>query len=106
MGASTYTLTTVDKNRTVFGNKRIVVATFAITVYGTDGVPVDAATLGLGVMDHVIGITLDFDAIGAGGPVAGVWNPTTGHVHFITATNAECGAGALAFTAYVMVMGS
>lgn len=103
MGVSTYTMT--DVVRTVFGNKRVVVVKFAITAIGTDGVPVDAATLGMAAVDFVLPF-LDVACDVAGGAVCALWDPTNSALQFLSAADTLCSAGALVVTAYALAVGS
>jgi len=101
MGASTYTSTL--KPITVMGNKRVHKVKYVISSYGTDGVPLDQARTGMGVIDAVLGITLR--TVVSNGPVCGVWDETNSVVKFHKASNSDSNAGT-AFDADVVVMGS
>jgi len=104
MGASTYTFT--PSTRVVFGNKWVLQGKYAITTYGTDGIPVTPALFNLDIIDHVWGIVLDVACDVAGGAVEAIWDPATQVIKFLSASDTLCAAGALVITAYITVMGS
>jgi hypothetical protein len=104
MAEATYTYT--QMGRAVMGNKQIVVGRFAITVYGTEGIPITPARFGLGVIDHVLGTLFDVVCDVAGGPVGILWDSTNQRITLLASTHALCTAGALVVTIYVAVMGT
>jgi hypothetical protein len=104
MGVSTYTLT--ETARLVLGNKWVVQKKYAVTVYGTAGIPVTPAILNLDIIDHIFDPILDVACDVAGGAVGAIWDPVAQAIYFLSASDTLCAAGALVITAYITVMGS
>ena len=104
MGASTYTYT--ELNREIYGNRKIVRGKYAITNYGTDGIPITPAVFKVDIVDSVLGIVLDVASNIAEGAVQGIWSHTAQAIYFLRAKDTLCAAGALVITVYVTIMGS
>jgi hypothetical protein len=104
MGVSTYTLT--ETGRMVMDGKWIVQKKFAITAYGSDGIPVTPAEFGLDIIDHIFDPILDVACDVSGGAVVGMWDPAAQAIYFLSASTTLCSAGALVITAYITAIGS
>jgi len=104
MGVSTYTYT--ELNREVYGNRKIVRGSYAITAYGTDGIPITPAIFKVDIVDNVLGIVLDAACDVVNGAIQGVWDHSNQVIKFINASDTLCTAGALVITVYVTIVGS
>ena len=104
MAEATYTYTEIA--RLNMGNKQVIAGKFAITAYGTEGIPITPARFKLGIVDHVLATLLDVNCDKAGGPVGTLWDATNQRITLLSATHALCAAGALVVTIYVAVMGT
>jgi hypothetical protein len=104
MGASTYTYT--ELNREIYGNRKIVRGKYAITAYGTDGIPITPAVFKVDIVDQVLGVVLDVACKVAEGAVQGIWDHSAQAIYFLRAKDTLCAAGALVITVYVTVLGS
>lgn len=100
MGASTYTATILHQD--VWGSKKVSVVAYHITSYGTDGVLVDSAHVGLDKIDDVLWV-VNRTKVG-NGPVTHVFVPSTGYLTFLKATDTGVNA-TTAFDVDVVVIG-
>ncbi len=106
MGASTYTKTLVGAS--VFGDKRIHLLKYTCTSYGTDGLPVTAAIVGMAAIDFVLPSFAGTGGV-ANGPVSAWWDQTNSVIKLLKASNSGVDAGTNITTAgyvYALVIGS